>query len=865
MINTSGEYKQVIQERRNFVNYADITLSDGTVLNLAPKDFSVSGCTSTDDVTDGSSFSIGNAIAKSITLRIMNDKDQFSEYSFIGAAIVMYTALPLSNSVEKLLKGTYYVNAPETSGSVIEVSAFDKMVDFDRLYDESTLAYPATLQAILSGACMDCGVPIGFGRFERDNFVVAEKPEGVTYRQVVSYVVQIAGYNARISRSNALQLIWYDFSGFNTNDLDGGTYDTATTPYSDGDTADGGNFTDYTCGDTFDGGNFAELNGMHFLNRIKDVRVAVDDVVITGVVVSFEDTSCMSGQPGYVITIDSNPFVKGQEMVVATALGLKLVGMQFRPYTCSSISDPTIEAGDVCYVYDRKGNEYKSIVTNVLFTTGSWTSVACNAESPLKNSSAYFSEAAKAVVQARRNTQKQISTYDLAVQNMNNLAINALGYYETVQGQPDGSRITIIHDKPELSNSKTQYKQTSSGFFLSTDYGKTWMSGFDLNGNAVLNVLSAIGINCDWLHSGTLKLGGTDNVDGVLEVYDGGTPGQITRTILSRGDNGNAVGIGYKIDEDEYIKWFHIAEETSYENETVSGETIAELAQSIADMSAIFYEDVFTVESVSGAVITYKQVRANVGNMISGGSGSFESTTVFTVNPVVPTRKVLINKSGMVLNLPNITIDVNGNVSFKGAVNSGSTITGSTINGGTINGSTVNVNAGMFTQRGNGYLHLIENDNEYKWSLDLGNQNVNCMYNDGGWRWVNGGAYPVYKYLEGAFNPSDIRTKENIEPLADNLSLKIIMGTKTYAFNFKDNQDRHEFGVIAQEVDALLKEIGLAGKYRLVDVPEDEEQMLSVEYKQYIPHLINVVQSQQKEIESLKETVTKLAEKAGGI
>jgi hypothetical protein len=57
-------------------------------------------------------------------------------------------------------------------------------------------------------------------------------------------------------------------------------------------------------------------------------------------------------------------------------------------------------------------------------------------------------------------------------------------------------------------------------FSVSTDGGKTWNAGFDSSGNAVVNVLNAIGVNADWIHGGTLYLGGSNNVNGSLKIYD---------------------------------------------------------------------------------------------------------------------------------------------------------------------------------------------------------------------------------------------------------------------------------------------------------------------------------------------------------
>ena len=67
--------------------------------------------------------------------------------------------------------------------------------------------------------------------------------------------------------------------------------------------------------------------------------------------------------------------------------------------------------------------------------------------------------------------------------------------------QEDGSVITYRHDKPALADSKIIYKTGVDGFFLSVDGGQTWKAGFDSNGDAVLNILYAIGIQSEWINT----------------------------------------------------------------------------------------------------------------------------------------------------------------------------------------------------------------------------------------------------------------------------------------------------------------------------------------------------------------------------
>ena len=516
MISASKEFREKLKEGENVVNYADVTLSNGTVLHLEPKDFMIGGCQIEDKTTDGK-FGVGFVIGKTTAIKIANHNEQFSQYDFFNSIIYLYVALMLDDGrIEKVRKGKYCATVPETPGNIIEISAVDDMYKLDRDYSSSRTTYPATLQTIISDACLDCGIPIGFRQFDNMNYVVQSKPEKATYRQVVSYACQIAGYNARIDNDGYMQLIWYNVNALDVYTYIGGDFKT----YPHDTIIYGGDFKDYSTDRIIRGATFSEPVPEHIF-RIKSLEVHTDDVQITGVrVVGDEEAVVLFGEEGYVIEVNGNPFVNGKEQEVADYLGRRMVGMMFRPLSAQILNNPLYEPFDVIRVSDVKGNVYNSVLNSISYTIGGYTSIACEAENPIRQGSTYVSAAAQAVVEARRNVEKQLTTYDKAVQQMNQIAINTLGYHVTYENQPDGGRITYLHDKPMLEDSTTIYKIGIDGFFVSQDGGQSYTAGFDKNGNAVVNILYAIGIVCDWIRGGTLTLGGDNNVNGALKILD---------------------------------------------------------------------------------------------------------------------------------------------------------------------------------------------------------------------------------------------------------------------------------------------------------------------------------------------------------
>ena len=162
MLNVSSAFKQLLYEgKRNYLSYADITLSDGTKLSLDNSDIWDSGMEISDSVSSDNSFDVGAAIVNSSKIVINNIYDDYSDYDFSNAEVLMYVGLKLPDgTIERVRKGTFHVDDPKYNGAIITLNCLDNMSKFDRPYSESTLQYPATLNQIVRDACSKCGLSI---------------------------------------------------------------------------------------------------------------------------------------------------------------------------------------------------------------------------------------------------------------------------------------------------------------------------------------------------------------------------------------------------------------------------------------------------------------------------------------------------------------------------------------------------------------------------------------------------------------------------------------------------------------------------------------------------------------------------------
>ena len=559
MLDLSTEFKQeMYNDNRNFLPFLDITLVSGKILHITKEKVWENTFKIEDATSSQNKFTIGAAVTGKLKVTLNNIYDDFSDYDFADATVIAYVGLQLSNTIEKIRVGTYIVDEPSYDGSTITLSCIDYMSKFDKPYSNSKLSYPATISAILADACSNCGISMLSANIPNGKYMVKNRPDEIamTFGDIVAMATQISGCWAKMDAYGRLKLDWYNMSAFEINSaLDGGTFRTTTKPYSDGDDADGGNFKDYSSGDSIDGGTFTDQKTYHHMFSTKSFDVCTDDVVITGVKVTeeFDETDTqkkatyLAGKEGYVIEISGNDLIQeGTAKTVATYLYKRIGGMRFRPLTVSTLGNPAVEAGDVAYVTDRKQNTYQAFISTRTFTLGGSLNISCDSETPLRNKTTQFTQFTKAVVKARNESKKQLSSYDLAVQQLTNLMTQSFGVFKTEEILEDGSIVYYMHNKPERATSSTIWKMTADALAVSTDGGKTWNAGIDSSGNAVVNVLNAIGINADWINAGTLKGRKIYNGSGTFSVDEAGNC--IANSFNS--SNANITGGTIKIETD---------------------------------------------------------------------------------------------------------------------------------------------------------------------------------------------------------------------------------------------------------------------------------------------------------------------------
>ena len=504
MRNLSAEFKeQQNSGNRNYLKYADFTFTDGSTLSITDKDLWSNGFKFEDAVSQSGSFDIGAAIVNKLTLQINNFSGKYTDYIWDGARVVCYIGLELSTGIEKIRICTMTVtDAPYQSTAIISLTCEDSMRLFDRDYSDSKLTYPATRLQIIQNACEVCGVTLQSTRFDNDDFIIQNRPDdsSITFRQVIAWVAQMGCQWAKCDEYGRLCFGWYE------REVPDNFYDLVETPWKD-----------------IEGKDILDTTGAQIITVMQKGITAIDtngftpwlyDVEITGVKVTEyvenssknEAKTYQSGKSGYVIEISDNKLIQeGSGEKICQIIADRCVGLKFRPFTTGALTNIAWEAGDTIAISDRNGKQYKSFLTSVTLNPGAFEQLECSAKSVSRNKQKQYTLSQQVQAESKKNLKDERTAREKAIEELSQRLSESSGTYTTVETQPDGSNIYYLHNKPQLSDSDIIWKMTAEAWAVSTDGGQHWNGGMTVDGDVIARILTATGVNADWINTGTIK------------------------------------------------------------------------------------------------------------------------------------------------------------------------------------------------------------------------------------------------------------------------------------------------------------------------------------------------------------------------
>lgn len=504
MRNLSTEFKeQQNSGNRNYLKYADFTFTNGSTLSITNEDLWSNGFKFEDAVSQSGSFDIGAAIVNKLTLQINNFSGKYTDYIWDGARVVCHIGLELSTGIEKIRICTMTVtDAPYQNTAIISLTCEDSMRLFDRDYSESKLSYPATRLQIIQDACKVCGVTLQSTRFDNDDFIIQDRPDdsSITFRQVIAWVAQMGCQWAKCDEYGRLCFGWYE------REVPDNFYDLVETPWKD-----------------VEGNDILDTTGEQIITIMQTGITAIQtngftpwlyDLEITGIKVTEyvenssknEAKTYQSGKSGYVIEISDNKLIQeGSGEKICQIIADRCVGLKFRPFTTGALTNIAWEAGDTIAISDRNGKQYKSFLTSVTLNPGAFEQLECSAKSVSRNKQKQYTLSQQVQAESKKNLKDERTAREKAIEELSQRLSESSGTYTTVETQPDGSNIYYLHNKPQLSDSDIIWKMTAEAWAVSTDGGQHWNGGMTVDGDVIARILTATGINADWINTGTIK------------------------------------------------------------------------------------------------------------------------------------------------------------------------------------------------------------------------------------------------------------------------------------------------------------------------------------------------------------------------
>lgn len=514
MLNVSSAFKtQLDNDKRNFLYRLTFTLQDNSTL-VVENDGLWSGSVKFTQATSGTgSFDVGAFIIGKLNFILNNMYGTFDNYDFTLATVDYEIGLKLANNnTEYLRRGRYVVDEVDYDGYLISFECLDYAYYFEQPW-ATTLLFPTTAGAIIQEACTKCGITLATSSWDGYNISVDVKPtdKNLTWLAAIGYAAQMCGQYAIMDNLGRLAVKWYDIDNLSQVTLDGSILDSTDARILD-------HIDDPIIGSMVGAAAMAwealPSAKKSLYARINDnsrpPKVSHYPILITGVkcVIGSGDNEVeyTTGTTEYMVDVSGNPFITSANVsTVINRIAENMVGFYFYSFDVSYISRPYYEAGDLAWIEDyRNGRVYCSFITNLNFTSGQYQESSCGAETPAKKRTASYTPAMKILAEAGRATRASLDTYEAVAKSMTELISLGYGMHFSKEVQSDGSAIYYLHDGATLNESSSVWKLTSNGLVVSHDHGTTW--AIDTNGNALFNVITARGLNADWINAGKIEI-----------------------------------------------------------------------------------------------------------------------------------------------------------------------------------------------------------------------------------------------------------------------------------------------------------------------------------------------------------------------
>ena len=433
----------------------------GSSFELTSADILSNGLSVNRYTASGDSIQIGTCVASELTMRLENGDGRFNSVVFEGAQLYVSVGIEVNGVTSWIPLGYFTVDNAPRSLAIIEISALDGMVQFDKDVNLEALNLPSSVKNLVTACCNECNVTLAtdLDTLPNKSFSVQSVGEmqNMTYRSILQWCCQLMGVCGYMDWQGHLCLAWY------AKPTGAPTLTTADRYSSD-----------------------------LYENAIQ----------ISGVLVKGVENQFLYGTDTYALVIDGNPLYEDADVeTIATALS-GLVGFTYHPFSASVLPMPYLYPLDVIeFVYN--GNTYDVAITEISITASAPTQLKGTGESTQSRSYARLNPLTareRAIYTNLREEVKQ--TLNKALNNVidfSQIISNALGLYSTDVPDGSGGTIRYLHDAQNLEDRTYIVTETAQGFaWTNTGWNSgspVWTYGVTSGGYALFKWLSAEGID----------------------------------------------------------------------------------------------------------------------------------------------------------------------------------------------------------------------------------------------------------------------------------------------------------------------------------------------------------------------------------
>lgn len=816
MINISSKCLQALEN--NAVQRVEIEVKPlrGNPFTLTEKDLMANGFEWENHSVCGEQLEIGTMTVALLKLTLDNGDGRFNNIFFAGARLTVELIIPLDDGTDEHISfGVYTVDEQPRAWSTITFKAFDNMIRLDIPFNKSGLMPLISIRELVQAGIESAGLQcndysmfpdtLGTGGIDIRQ-IKSESP--ITWRQVLMWCCECVGV---CGIADEYGYIKFGFYKKYTPDI------LQTESAEDLETEDNQILL-------IDGALEGDFELPPSARFISNTELEESDIVVTGF--QFKD-----GDQLYPADAVMDYGLQSEGNLVFSAARAKdhfaklannaVAGFTYRPYSCDILSFPHLQLLDgVDYIKD--GVHHHSIVTNLTFKLNGNMSIAAKAKSAVQKGWASLGALTPgqrviidSISQKVDKTQSDLTAREQFLISFNEAITGSMGFYSTIKERDDGSRISYMHDKPNLEESQTIYTFGVNGFAWTNDGwndgNPVWQSGFDKNGNAILNAIYAYKLTADVIVSGHLR---SQNGASWINMEDG--------TFCFGSDAGTALAL----DENKTLSVYGQLRNIRYPNYSVyigKSETGSAGALTVTDSKV---GDIFKIETITNLSTDEKSVCLSAPFLKESG--------VANARLEISQNDITIGIGTTAVECAKEYIDLRGHSSF------------------------IRLRENQISVSTSNYIdnHLWFNYSKYPggkviYSYAFGN----CS---------EGGYGELYA---AKFNTvSDLKQKENVKELSDLNALGKIMDLHFYSYDYKNtSQDKQSKEITKEDSETTVKiheNIGLIA----TEAPEEIQSTdgKAIDLYAYIGLIAKAVQElsekveqQEKEIAELKAVIQK--------